>query len=508
MSNPITELTGSRAFEFVDRQATAQRGAIAQMLAECDPSHTFVVWRNTLRLHEELFNLYLFHLDDDPLREAVGGLRLYPLQDAQLSIVASELAKKFTPALAQHFVLAIGQVSRLVRWWSLTGNLQAVSKLQTVAHAVNFFQAHRRHMVALLYAMPKGCRGTLRMPLNQCLALFMPRLSEHGLALVNLSRHLALLHVFSDYKVFVGEHGYTGSHYFETLDAAFSDPERASLLDMPTSARGALELEPVDPAFVFSSAELRNEFRKIATAYAEFDLESTVFRPITKFLSDCLAHVEDGYVVTIPYEEFAERLLASEIPESIQPLLLTRARNYVEALDEFAPFVRLGDVVLSTIPFMSRFAYHAKSLALNRNRRFQIRSGFIFEDAVKVALHQQGLAITDIRRIDGKEFDVVALLGDIVFNVQCKNNLIDLWRLDNEPLLFARYNRALDRYYTRALAKEQGREQLLLDRLKARTIRHIVVSRFPVATRNTNVMYFGEIENFRLRFANDLNATA
>lgn len=73
-------------------------------------------------------------------------------------------------------------------------------------------------------------------------------------------------------------------------------------------------------------------------------------------------------------------------------------------------------------------------------------------------LANAGFAMTDIKRINRKEFDVVTTLGDTIHNFQCKNNWIDLNRVERDPKLYARYNRRLTRYYKRALVKERRRE--------------------------------------------------
>ena len=66
---------------------------------------------------------------------------------------------------------------------------------------------------------------------------------------------------------------------------------------------------------------------------------------------------------------------------------------------------------------------------LHSRRRFQIHAGFIFEDMVRRDLSGMGFQVTDIKRINRKEFDVVATHGGVIYNFQCKNNWIDLLKL-------------------------------------------------------------------------------
>jgi hypothetical protein len=106
-------------------------------------------------------------------------------------------------------------------------------------------------------------------------------------------------------------------------------------------------------------------------------------------------------------------------------------------------------------------------------------------------------------RINRKEFDVVAVRGQVIYNIQCKNNLVDLSRLESDTTQFARYNRQLDRYYARALAKEDSREETLKDELGLNKVQSVVISRFPVATSNPRILPFSHIASFRAKFSDE-----
>ena len=151
----------------------------------------------------------------------------------------------------------------------------------------------------------------------------------------------------------------------------------------------------------------------------------------------------------------------------------------------------------TAVTLLSRFANHWKNVCLNRVRRYQIRSGFIFEKSVKAALRAQGFDVREIKRVGRAEFDVVATLGGVIYNVQCKNNLVDLNRIETDVRKFVRYNSSLDQAYRRALDKERGREHVLLGELGLTVIKNFVVSRFPLATQNPSVLTYGEISRVR-----------
>ncbi|WP_018605572.1 hypothetical protein [Uliginosibacterium gangwonense] len=102
-------------------------------------------------------------------------------------------------------------------------------------------------------------------------------------------------------------------------------------------------------------------------------------------------------------------------------------------------------------------------------------------------------------RINRQEFDVVTLRSGIIWNVQCKNNFVDLTRVDSDAAAFARYNRRLVRAYEKALVKERNREQLLKMRLGLEPVQHMLVSRFPVVTNNPRIVVYSRIAEFAKR---------
>lgn len=153
----------------------------------------------------------------------------------------------------------------------------------------------------------------------------------------------------------------------------------------------------------------------------------------------------------------------------------------------------------STVNLLSRFIYYWRSRCLDRSKRYQIRTGFIFEKAVADALERQWFAVQKITRINRHEFDVVALRDGMIWNVQCKNNMTDLVWVEAEPKRFARYNRNLVLAYERALAKERDREGVLTAHLGNEAVEHMLVSRFPVLTDNSRIVAFSRIEGFAAR---------
>lgn len=496
----MSEIRGQNAENLLHEQITKHRGGIAQALAPFDAEIAIFAWLDTIRAIEEFINLPLFGLDDDVLEQAIISLRLDTLNPAELKPIRGALIARFGEDLTQRFIWTVLQAEAIGTSFRIHGNVEAAAGFQTVGHAIGYFQSRRRHLVALLYTLPQACRGRQPIERLDTLNQFLPHLEYSGITLTGLHEKLMLAKVFPDFKLLVDSRGFVANHIYEPLDTAFLEPERAGIMEM-LQARADTDvsdrLEPVDPRLIFSAAELRNDIRLIEVAYAEFDLANSAFAPIAEFVRACLSACEDDYLIKLPAARFARLVEDAKLTATMLRQIVHRGDDYVANTNVFAPFIDMGAYHVSTVTLLSRFLYHWKSICLNRIRRFQIRSGFLLEDSVKIALSQQGFTVTDVKRINRKEFDVVAVLGQVIYNVQCKNNLVDLGRIESNATRFARYNRQLDRYYAQALAKEEGREQLLKDRLGLDEVRHVVVSRFPIATTNPRIIPYSRIGRFK-----------
>lgn len=494
------QITGPAAEALIKQQITAHSGGIAQALAPFRAQSSVYAWLDTIRAIEEFINLPLFGLEDDALEQAIVNFRLDDLDPGALALIRSALIDQFGEGLAERFVRIIVQASAIGAAFRAHGLFEAASGLQTIAHAIGYFQSRRRHLVAILYAMPLACRGSREMARIDALNHILPLVEHSGVTITGLYQKLMLAQIFPDFALNVSAHGFTANYEHELLESMFLEPERAGILEVQPRTAGAeiiTALEPVDPQLIFSAAELRNDIRLLEAAYAEFALAETAFGPMARFFRACLASCEDDYLIKLPVGRFTELAEEAALPEASHRHLVHHDADYVACTNAIAPFIKLNDIHISTVTLLSRFLYYWKTACLNRQRRFQIRSGFIFEDNVKIALAKQGFAVTDVKRINRKEFDVVATLDQVIYNVQCKNNLIDINHIESDPVRFARYNRKLDRYYGRALAKEEAREHLLKERLGLSTVRHFLLSRFPVVTLNPRVIPFRRIDEFR-----------
>lgn len=491
-------VTGKEALQLIETQMVGRAGAIADALAPLDAATAVRQWLDTIRAIEEFINFPVWSVDDETLARRIHAFPLGRVMTDDFAELHSQVTKVMGADVARRFALTVRQALSLGIVYATHGIPDAMM-LQNVGGAMAYFQSRRRHFVAMLYTLPVACRGTRKVERLGTLNLFAPQVEINGLALTALHNQAMLAGVFSDFHIETSAYGGCASHEFEPLDDWFLEPERVSLVEMfESGAEPPTDLEDLNPQMVFSAAETRNDSRFIEAAYREFGLVEGDYGQMATFLLKLLHHSQDDYFIDVDRATF-DALIGEARSKGVRGLsaVVSTRSDYVANTNEFAPVLLCADRYLSTVTLITRFLNHWKNVCLYKSRRFQIRSGFIFEESVRRKLTEQGYEVQDVRRIDRKEFDVIALDGDVIYNVQCKNNMVDLTRVESDRKRFVRYNKYLDGYYARALAKEEAREHLLRERFSRQSVRHFVISRFPVATENPRVLAYSKIDYFR-----------
>ena len=494
---PGQRLTGTAAETKVMQALAHSRAGIESSLAPFEPRSTFEVWFSTFRGIEELINLP-GELRCEPLLDEIEGLALLDMGGVlrALPSIKAGLESRFSRLVAQRLVHTLIQLHAIATSFA-THQLPAAQEMATVGTAIGYLQSRRRHLLALLHTIPGVCRGTQRLHELDGLNQFLYLIETAGLGTTSMHHNLMLARVYPDFALDIDEVGILASHSFNGLDSLFLEPERTAITEMVDVDFSGVRRCSVNRRLIVSKAELENNLALIAAAYVEFNLHETSYGQLAAFIRSLLPLVVDEYFVRLTVKRFDELCSEQKLPDALRKALVVESADYVDNTSTYAPFTRTGGDLVTSITLLSRFANHWKNVCLNRVRRYQIRSGFIFEKSVKAALRAQGFDVTEIKRVGRAEFDVVATLDGVIYNVQCKNNLVDLNRIEADVRRFVRYNRSLDLAYRKALEKERAREQTLLGELGLTAIKHFVVSRYPVATQNPCVLAFGEISRFR-----------
>jgi hypothetical protein len=501
--NASRKISGDEARALIEAQLAAHGAGILDVLSRYRLADAVRNWHGTIRAIEEFINVPLFGIKDPHLR---AWLCSVPLDHRFLSnppvavlAVRKELSTLFEQGLIQRYLLIMLQTAAIAQAFKIHGHaLGPGFTLDTVGAAVNYFQSRRRHLVSLLYTMPFICKGTDVLEPLDTLNVLLPQTEHSCVAITNFYLKLAQLETLDDFSLVVDPIGVSASHGFDTLDDYFLEPERASIQVMAELRPKQFvmpQMETLDPKKIFSAAELRNSVKLIGATYAAFDLNDSDFAAMTQLMIDFSHFCRDDYFVEIGKQEFQAMLRAQSTldPDELEQLLVNAPTDYATNTNAYEPFLDLGNVVVSNVNLLSRFLYAFKNVHLGSRRRFQIHAGFIFEDMVKRDLAAMGFHLTDIKRINRKEFDIVTTLGGAIYNFQCKNNWIDLARVETERMLYVRYNRALTNYYRRSLEKEKKREYLLKGELGLKRIEHFVISRFPVICADPRVINYNQI---------------
>ncbi len=497
------ELGRAEAEALVQEQIRLHSAGIQDSLSVFDAKSAVAAWLEALRGVEEFINLPLFELEDEQAIFALVSLPLDNLSHWQVENLQRMLAEQFEAGVARRFVQTLLRSAAIGSAFRMYG-MEGGEEFRTLGSAIAYFQSRRRQMVGLLYMMPKACVGAeLVYPLD-ALNLFLPIVEHSCVGLTSLFRHLVLLRIHDDYRLTADPESIKGNYSFDMLDESFLEPERVGITEVPRDRIDVAVLKhrmKVDSGRVFSVAELCNDLLAMEATYAEFKLGETAFGAMARFIVACSRDARDQYHIELDASTFKSLMVFCGLSTAAQRCLVYVGTGYTDAINSFAPFILVDRNYVTTVTLLSRFAYHWKTVCLNKIKRFQVRSGFIFEQQVKDALDKQGFFVSDVKRIERKEFDVVATKDGVIYNVQCKNNLVDLRRMEESPSLFVRYNQRLDRYYADALRKEEEREELLRQQFGLDVVKHVVLSKFPVATKNPRILAFREISQFGERFA-------
>jgi len=494
-----TTLTGEKALTMIESQLAQHAGGILEMLARLEPEAAVRSWFETIRAIEELINLP-GEIDDEVLASAMFSLNLEigNFDPRRLKFVLHYLGYHYGAEFAQRQTRLLLQLSAMQHSFAMKRHTPAATGLSTVGHAIGYLQSRRRHLVSLLHIMPQACRGTVLMTNVDALTWMLPQAEISGTTITGLLQQRAMSELHEDFTLYIEPHGFIASHQYHTVDGMFLEAERVPIMDVVSGVQ-PVEIEPVPADRIFSAAELRNQIALMEAAFAEFKLVDTPFAGLAAVVRELSLHVEDDFWVTVSPAEL--NALADKHGVSLphRRLLTTSGATFVAVLNSYAAFVPLEGALRGSVTSLSRFLYNFKNICLYSKRRFQIRSGFIFEQRIKDELTQQGFVVHPIKRIARKEFDVVATRGGVIFNIQCKNNLVDPSWIDLDPARFIRTNRTLERYYERAITKERSREGLLKDHLGIDRVEPFVITRFPIVTNNPRIVSLARIHDFSIK---------
>ncbi|RAV99644.1 hypothetical protein DQQ10_18785 [Pseudochryseolinea flava] len=473
-------------------------------LEPLDPVHTFNAVHKIVRSIEEFINISMHEVD----LEQFNTLRVMPIlrwNSYYNNLLDNMLRPRFEKVVVDRYKRVVLESHQMLVEFSMTGDNLGYS---TVMEAAIFYQAFRRHFINTFLIVPTYCKGGVKLSESELLRVLV---NISNFCLINvtaLQTQLLLSHVYKDYQIDIYQNGaIVGNYQFDFLEKVFTEPERVSA-DDPVMGEAfklvANRLLPLARGKVFSLSELTNECLLIKSYFEYFNHTDPIFTLLVNVVEKLVEHIKDEYFISVHQKRFDAILMSfgERDAEIIRQRLLHNSEDFVVISNSHHPFVKIGVHYKSNVNLIVRFLYNLKNASLNKSKQFQIKSGFIFENNVKIELGGLGFQIMDVKRIKRKEFDVVTFRDGVLFNFQCKNNFVDVTLIEKNREKFARKNSLLVRYYLKAIEKEVNREHLLIEKYGVQDVRHFVISRFPVVTKEPSIIMSKDLNRFRRPIVN------
>lgn len=373
-------------------------------------------------------------------------------------------------------------------------------EFRIVLEATGFCQSRRRHLVTLLSLIPVYCKGKRQLSEAELLIVVLHLCDFLLINITTLYRQLVLSYIFRDFKVILTGDQLLCNYQLDFLENLFTEPERVSITDPAMNSAFRTISDKVIPMpydKVFSTAELLNSCTLIGAYFTYFDYKDLIFQTLSEFIQQAVKYTRDDYFIEIPSKHFEAILngIGQEHKAAVRKLLVIESDDFLERANSHHAFFYVNGNYVSNVNLISRCVYNYKNVSLDRSRKFRIRSGFIFEDRVKSVLSEVGFDILKVKRIQRREFDVLARKNKSIYNFQCKNSFVDISQLEEDPALFAKRNRRLVSFFRSSLKKERSREHLLKKKYKVHKIHHFLISRFPVVTNDPDIILFKDLSN-------------
>lgn len=368
-------------------------------------------------------------------------------------------------------------------------NLDAIWKCH------EYFRSRRIYYITILNLIPKVAKGNLKISYNFVISEFWELIETKIVNTTNAYFNLLLNKCITNFEIKLVGNIATHSFDYNHLESIFLEPERLSLTDQITwryDTIGKYQYTNLDNQLYSFTNDIENAIINYANVYDIYGItENLYFKEISYLVKTLKNYIVNGYDIVVNDNEF------NRLQENVKRLkLYNSSDNFFENLNSNSPFQKFENNYFSSLLLLQRFIHRTLDKALGNKKQFQINSGFIFEDKVAEILEKKGFLLTNTKRINQKEFDLITIKNNVVYNFQCKNNFINIFDVLDDYTKIARRNKYLNKYYQRALLKEESREDLIKEKTKLSTIKHFVISRFPIICEDERIINFNELERW------------
>jgi len=502
MKLPIGKIKTEEIDEIFGESITYHIDTFYETISEYEPLSLYSNWRSIVRSIDEMINIP-WELDDETEIELFLNLDFNFLNLnnlPKLKVVLDILEKRFEKNVAIRFkqlAMMCMAIDKSYETQGIFNHQGSTLRLNNTKNAIAYLQSRRAYYVTTLGMIPKIANGKkvieyidtlnfLQYPMDSCLVNITT--SYYNLLLNNCLPDFEM-----DSDGTIAKRNYEYNH----LEGFFMEPERLSLLDQMELRPDVVipkQMLPKADHKLFSFSEVANAMSLIEGAFDKYKIQNNLeYSELTSLMCEIAIFLKDDFHIIIEEDIF------DNISAKYKHLKLYRTSDdYFENLNNYAPFQKVDNQFYTTVVLLTRFVYRTLSQSLLKNRTFQIHSGFIFEDKASKILEAKGYVPTGITRINHKEFDLITIKDNKVYNFQCKNNYIDISRVNYDYKKIGRFNLRLCKYYENAIIKEEKRESLITSKTGISDIEHFVISRYPVITRNKRIINFTDLKDWNL----------
>lgn len=501
MKLPVGKISGTQLNGIFEKSIRYHIDVFYKTISEYEPLELYSNWRTIIRSIDEIINIPL-ECDGSDFISKFFGLSFNFIKSnnlPELKEVLDFLENKFEKNIAVRFqqlsmmCFAINKSYEKCGVYSLQGSKL---NLSTTADSIAFLQSRRAYYVTTLDLITKIAKGKKKVDYLDTLNFLQYTMDNCLIGVTTSYYNLLLNHCLEDFEM--DSDGTIAKRNFEYdhLEGFFMEPERLSLIDQMELRPDVVitkKMLPKSDNKLFSFSVIANAMSLFEGAFDKYKIsDNEEFKELRQLFYEIAIYLKDDFNIVIEGAYF--RKIA---PKYKTLSLINNSDDYFAVLNSYSPFQKINGVYYSTVVLLSRFVYRTLSQSLMKNRTFQIHSGFIFEDKVSKILENKGFMPTNITRINHKEFDLITIKDNKVYNFQCKNNFIDISRVSFDYKKIGRFNKRLCRYYEKAFDKEVKREKLITDKTGIEEIEHHVVSRFPVINRNKRIINFIDLEKWK-----------
>ncbi len=175
--------------------------------------------------------------------------------------------------------------------------------------------------------------------------------------------------------------------------------------------------------------------------------------------------------------------------------IISEGSGALDSIYSIRPFIKFNDYCYTTIISLTRFVALVVEREAQKSRKYQIQTGYDFEKSVKNLLISNGFIVREEKRIEGREFDVIAEKDGRIYNFQCKNYYLDPFPHPARLGEFVQNHKRVIKSLKKALEEEQNKEAILKSKY-GKPVVSVLISRYPVFSTNPRIISYRNLEKW------------